>query len=459
MPRTLKRFAEKVVQNHGSVFAVGGSVRDEIIGYPPKDIDVVVFGIGYREICDILDAMSAKFDTVGKSFGVIKANLAEGTVDTVDIALPRKEHSTGIGHKEFTVKFGSDISMKDDARRRDFTVNAIYKDVLTGEIEDPLGGNCDLQHRILRVTSEDSFLDDPLRILRGVQFCARFGLVPDGVTLESMHSHAEGLRTISPERVALELRKLLVKAEKPSVGFRLMAAIGALEIVLPCLEALRAIEQPAKFHDADAFGHTLRVIDAVRPDLNMRVAAMCHDLGKVSTKEVDATGRITFHGHEAESSRIADQVIDALKLVTLQGFDKGRVLRLVENHMFSNDDKVSNRSIRRLVRKVGGVDAFHDLIQLRIADKIGGACPHTIYKHVEFLHRAVEIINETPAFAIRDLAIDGNDVMRIMNLRPGAAVGSVLKALFGAVENDEIENSRPALLAELENMQQELNKF
>jgi len=447
MLKSLKFFAEHINARMGRVYAVGGSVRDEILGYAPKDIDVVVFCVGYQEICNILKDMHVSFDTVGKSFGVIKAKLSEGTID---IALPRKERSTGVGHKDFEVEFGSSVTMEEDAARRDFTINAIYKNVLTGELVDPLDGVFDCARRVLRVTSREAFEDDPLRILRGIQFCARFGMRVDRhFTLGAMTEHSTLLRSVSPERVAMELRKLLVKAEKPSVGLQLMDEVGALEIVLPELWALKAIAQPAKFHNADAFHHTLRVVDAVRPDINMRVAALFHDLGKVGTKEIDSDGRITFHGHEAESARIGAQVIDALKLVTLEGFDKDKVLVLVKNHMFSNADKVSTRAVRRLVRKLGGPDMFHDLIQLRIADKIGGACPHTIYEHVEFLRKSLTIINETPAFSIGDLAVNGNDIMEVLALSSGPEVGVVLRALFEEVENDELENDREVLLERL----------
>lgn len=445
---TIKEFVDVIDRCGGSVFAVGGSVRDEFLGLAPKDLDVVVLRVPPEVIEDILAHLPVKFDTVGKSFGVIKARFSDA--GEVDIALPRREVSTGLGHKDFSVECAPEIPLEEDARRRDFKINAIYKDLKTGEIVDPLFGARafdpdSMFFRQLEVTSETAFLEDPLRILRGVQFCARFGMVFSYRTTLLIRDALAGLDSISPERVSLELEKLLVKAPKPSVGLQIMADLGVLRHVIPELVPLFTIKQPAKHHNADAFTHTIRVVDGVRPNLNMRFAALFHDLGKATTF-ANEDGRITFHGHEGESARIADEVIDRLKLFTLEGFDREKVIRLVKNHMFSNNDKVTKRAIRRLIRKVGGPADFHDLIQLRVADKLGGANPHTIWVHLEFLRRAMEIFNEQPAMSVRDLAISGRDLIE-MGVPEGPRIGNILRALFERVE-EGTPNEFPVLTCE-----------
>ena len=454
MPCTIEKFAARIAALHnGEVFTVGGTVRDELLRIKPKDIDLVVTGVAFCSIEAVLKSLNVKHDLVGKSFGVIKAKMN----GEIDIALPRKEISTGPGHKDFSVIADPNVSIEEDALRRDFTFNAMYKNVLTGELIDPLNGSADLKMRILRVTSPKAFAEDPLRILRAVQFCARFDLrVDSGMTMTTMVENAPKLKHISPERVALELEKLLVKSSHPSVGLKIMASSGVLKEVLPEVAALCNIEQPAKFHNADAFDHTCRVVDAVRPELNMRFSALFHDLGKKTTREINK-GRITFHGHESESARLSEIVIDRLKLFSLENFDRETVVSLVKNHMFSSNDKVNKPAIRRLIRKVGGVDRFQDLMQLRIADKIGGAHPETIFVHLEFMRRALDIARETPALAVTDLAINGRDVMELLNISPGPRVGVILRALFVLVENDELPNEKAPLLAYVKKFQEDIS--
>ena len=443
---TIKDFVDTIDAVGGSVFAVGGSVRDEFLGIKPKDLDVVVFQVPIEVIEDILRKMQVKFSIVGKAFGVIKARFSDA--GEVDIALPRRESSTGPGHKDFTVECAPDIPLEEDAKRRDFTINAMYRNLKTGELVDPLMGQSAFKknrffYNQLRPTSPTSFLEDPLRILRGVQFAARFGMEFNALTRDQIREALPLLASISEERIALELEKLLVKAHKPSVGLQIMADMGIMKHVLPELVPLYTIDQPAKHHNANAFLHTLRVVDAVRPEINMRFAALFHDLGKATTFNRDEDGRITFHGHEGESFRIANEIIDRLKLFTREGFDREKVGRLIKNHMFSNGDKVTKRAIRRLIRKAGGPEDFQDLIQLRVADKIGGANPQTIWRHLEFLRRAMEIFNEQPAMSVTDLNISGRDLIA-MGVPEGPRIGSIMRDLFSQVEGG-LENTFPVL--------------
>lgn len=432
---TLKEFASKI---GNKAWFVGGCVRDKILGKRPKDFDIVV-ECSEEVLFNTLKEMGIPHDTVGKSFGVTKAKFSDCTVD---IALPRSDRSTGVGHKDFEVTLG--VTLEEDAKRRDFTMNAIFENVVTGEIRDPLQGKDDIEKKLLSTTSKNSFVEDPLRMLRAVQFAARFELRVDPYTAKDMKDNAKLINSVSAERSAIELAKLLL-ADRPSIGLNIMVHTGLAGHILPELVELYTVKQPAKFHDANAFDHTLRVVDAVRPDLNMRLAALFHDLGKATTFKSE-NGNITFHGHEGEGVKMAETIIDRLKLFTLEGFDKEMILILIGNHMFSMEDKVTVPAIRRLVRRLGGIDRFHDLIQLRVADKIGGANVRTTWKHLEFLRRVLTVHMATPAPSLKDLAVDGNDVMQALGIKPGKRVGDILKKLFEMVEDDLIENDKDTLL-------------
>lgn len=447
---TLLNFAKRVKAAGGTCWYVGGCVRDKIIGLTPKDIDIVVENLSISTLL-LLDVLKAPYEEVGVSFGVIKAKFSfPDGVKTVDISVPRKEVSTGDGHKDFDITTNN-VTLLEDAKRRDFTMNAIYENVLTGEIYDPINGRKHLLDGYLEVTSRDSFKDDPLRMLRAVQFVSRFDLVCAENVRDCLTVCAPLVTAVSPERVAIELKKLLL-SDQPQAGLNLMNNTGLLRVVIPELDALVGMEQPGKFHNADAFQHTLRVVQSVRPDINMRFAALFHDLGKAKTKGINPDGQISFHGHESVGVDLANQVIDRLKLFTLQWFDREMVCILIGNHMFGMSDKNSPSALRRLVRKVGGIERMHDLVQLRIADKLGGAYPNTIWKHLEFFRKVMDAVHEVPAASVKDLKVDGNDVMNILNIDAGPRVGQILKSLFELVENGEINNDNE----ELSNKIQEL---
>lgn len=425
---------------NAKTFFVGGCVRDALIERTPKDLDVVICHVPVDDLIKELADQHIKSDLVGKSFGVIKAKFEEGVID---IALPRRERSTGDGHRAFEVQSDPEISIEEDAARRDFTINAIYSNVLTAALEDPLGGITDLENKLLRATSSQSFEEDPLRVLRAIQFCARFGLTLEKQTKEDLCAAIPKLDTVSSERIALELNKLML-AEEPSIGLNIALKTGVLGRILPQLSVLNTVDQPAKWHDCNAFVHTLRVVDHVRPETNIRFAALFHDLGKATTK-IFHEGRIAFHGHEDESAKIAETIIDRLALTCIEGFKKEHVLLLVKKHMYDRHHTTAS-AIRRLVRTVGGLDAFHDLAQLKCADVLGGGHPHKVGNQLEYLKLVLEVMARTTAKTTRDLAVNGHDLMETFDLKPGPKIGEVLTSLFEATEEDLVANEKAALL-------------
>ncbi len=434
----------------GRVYEVGGAVRDRMLGRESKDADLLVTGVPVERMKEILQRFGA-VHAVGMSFGVLKFQPRGASGEPVDVALPRLERSTGPGHRDFDVHFDHNLPVEADLGRRDFTVNAIAVETRTGEVVDPLGGRVDLEARRLRMVFPRAFEEDPLRILRGIQFAARFALRVEPETLAAMKRDAERVATVSSERIVQELKKLLL-APKPSVGFYLMREVDVLKFVVPELLPLVGVTQPGKKNVGDAFDHTMRVIDAARVDsalehpgdLGLLLAALFHDVGKATTRAVDPkSGRITFHGHQFVSKRLTRRRLDELKVSQI-GIDPNEVLTLVENHMFDIGPNYSDKALRRFAKKIGPERVFKQ-IDLRIADNRGGAHPTNIHKHVALRKRLREELEKKPPFGLKDLAIDGNDLLKA-GYKPGPGLGAKLKELLELVLDDPSLNTRDELM-------------
>jgi tRNA nucleotidyltransferase (CCA-adding enzyme) len=295
---------------------------------------------------------------LGQAFPVYK-------LGDIDVALPRRESKTGRGHKGFTVEGDPSMPFEDAARRRDFTINAIGWDPLTDEYLDPFHGRDDLQRRILRVVDPNTFADDSLRVLRALQFAARFELTIDPDTARICSSIA--LDDLPAERIWGEFEKLLRQAQRPSIGFALARELGVIHQILPEMEPLYDTPQDAEWHpEGDVWIHTLMVIDKARElngDLDrprlaaIMLGAVCHDLGKpVTTAVID--GRVKSPNHEAMGVEPSTKILDRLNVNTLDGFDvRAQVIGLVTEHLrpmafFKARDTVTDGAFRRLAQKV-----------------------------------------------------------------------------------------------------------
>jgi putative nucleotidyltransferase with HDIG domain len=320
-----------------------------------------------------------------------------------------------------------------------------------GKLIDPFNGETDLKNRLLRMVFDRAFEDDPLRLLRGVQFAARFQLAVEPATFEAMKKNAEMIRSVSPERVSEEIRKLL-SAEKPSAGFILMRDTGLLQPLFPEIAENVGVEQGNKAHRDDVFLHTMKVLDASRKDdaipfagdLELMLAALFHDVGKARTQRFDPEkNRMTFYGHQTLSRRMAKKRMNALKMTVL-GVDPENVAHLVEHHMFQTKAHFNDRSIRRFINKVGP-DHILKLVDLRIADNRGGKYPEGI-KGVLRLRRKIqdELDRKTP-FGAKDLAIRGTDLIE-MGIPESPEIGRILKELVEYVVDDPELNTKEALL-------------
>lgn len=349
--------ARAVHDRAGRALVVGGFVRDRLLGRASKDLDLEVFGIDEQALRALLETFG-RVEPVGQAFPVYK-------VGAIDVALPRRESKIGRGHKAFAVVGDPRMSFEEAARRRDFTINAIGWDPLTDEYLDPFHGRADLDRRMLRIVDRRSFADDSLRVLRAVQFAARFELRPDEDTLAICRTIA--LDDLPAERIWGEIEKLLLQAERPSRGFALAREIGVVRQIFPEIEPLYDCPQEPEWHpEGDVWTHTLMVIDEARrrnADLDrarlatVLLGALCHDLGKPETTAV-IDGRIRSMGHEEAGVGPTIAILDRLNVQTLDGFDvRTQVLGLVAHHLkpgafYNARDEVTDGAFRRLAQKV-----------------------------------------------------------------------------------------------------------
>ena len=355
------RLAEAIRAAGGRGLVVGGWVRDRLRGESSRELDVEVFGLSQDRLIAVLAGLG-RVEAVGQSFPVFK--LAGLSSADIDVALPRRESKRGRGHKAFDVQGDPGMSFPEAARRRDFTVNAIAWDPLTGAYEDPFEGQADLKRHLLRAVDPSTFGDDSLRVLRAVQFAARFEFRLDDATIELCRTIP--LDDLPAERVWGEVEKLLLRAARPSIGLALALDLGVVAALLPELLPLVGCEQEPEWHpEGDVWVHTLMVVDqavAQSRDLDrpqrtaVMLGAVCHDLGKPATTAF-IDGRIRSPDHEQAGVEPSLRLLDRLNVHSIGGYDvRGQVVGLVAHHlkpgMFHKAGNVGDGAFRRLALKV-----------------------------------------------------------------------------------------------------------
>jgi tRNA nucleotidyltransferase (CCA-adding enzyme) len=422
------------------LYLVGGTVRELLRGTGAGSIDedYLAAGIEYDDLVSRLERFGS-VNLVGKSFGVIK--FTPPSRRTVDVSLPRTEFSTGTAHRDFSVKFDPHLPVEKDLERRDFTINSMALHLGTHALVDPLGGRSDLARKLLKANRRDSFLEDPLRILRGVQLMARLGFAVEEETRADMRKHAALLGSVSAERVRDELHKMLELAGEPSRGFVLMHEEGILPFVLPELDATFGEEQN-EFHPDDVFMHSLKSCDRARPELHLRWSALLHDIGKKEMKRV-VDGRTVFYRHEEASARDADAILERLRCTRDL---RRKVVSLIEHHMFNITDEWSDAAVRRFIVRAGR-ENLEDLLALREADGLSRGDTSVIAQNAAIRRRFERVLASEAAFKMKDLAIGGADIMEALGIGEGPEVGGILKRLFEAVLENPEENTRERLLA------------
>lgn len=423
----LLRLAESIRDAGGRALVVGGWVRDRLLGRDSKDIDIEVFGLPADKLRTLLKSLG-RVETVGESFQVFK-------LGEIDVSLPRRESKAGRGHRGFEVTGDPTMTIAEAARRRDFTINAIAWDPLTDEYLDPFDGRGDLERKLLRVVDSATFGDDSLRVLRAIQFAARFGFALDDGTRELCR--AIRLDDLPAERIWVEVEKLLF-APRPSVGFTLALELGVIDRLFPELRALVGCHQEPDWHpEGDVWVHTLQVIDQARTRVDdllrperiaVMLGAVCHDLGKpVTTAFVD--GRIRSIDHEAQGVWPATAFLDRINVRSIDGYDvRKQVLGMVAYHLnpgmwFKVRGEVGDGAFRRLAQKVD----LELLARLAKSDCLGREPGHFNCDAMDwFLERARSLgVEHRPPGPI----LLGRHLLEL-GVKPGPRMGEILKAVY-----------------------------
>lgn len=420
-----------MLENAGfAAYAVGGCVRDSLLGLTPHDFD----------LCTA--ATPEQVRQVFSDYRLVLAGEKHGTVTVVigsqlvEITTFRLEGGYQDNRHPDWVKFVPTV--EEDLSRRDFTVNAMAYSPTRG-FADPFGGRDDLAKNILRAvgTPEVRFAEDSLRILRGLRFSVRYGLIPETATWEAMVSLAYLMENLARERVFDELCKLL-----PLVNARQLQAFApVLCPVLPEIAPMLDFPQHNRHHAYDLMEHTARVVEAVPPRLPLRWAALLHDTGKPETCVMDGNGEGHYHGHAQVSARIADGLLLRLKASTAL---RRQVTDLISRHMTPLEP--DKHLLRRRLGKYG-IQETLELLELQKADYFATGTKPAPGPFPEISRLIQETLDEAACFSIRDLAVNGTDLLAL-GFAPGPRLGDCLARLLRLVQEDAIPNEKASLLQE-----------
>ena len=433
--QTARELSSSIESEGGNLLIVGGSVRDLLWGFSPDELDFEVRGLSLDQVKSVL-GKKFRWDEVGKAFGVLRIKGMP-----VEIALPRTEIKSGSGHKGFSVEMDPNLPFEKAVQRRDFTINAMGLDPVSGKLLDPCGGSKDLKQRILRHVSP-AFKEDSLRVLRGMQFIARFNLIPADETIEI--SKSMEMSDLPPERIFEEWKKLMLKGKNFTGGLEFLKKTGWLRF-FPELEALDGCPQEPEWHpEGDVWVHTLHCLDAFArertgdgwEDLVVGFGVLCHDLGKPLTTHVAEDGRIRSPMHEPKGEKPTRSFLSRL---TNQVDLHEEVVPLVRRHLTPRifyQDQAGDGAIRRLARKVKRIDR---LVRVASADIAGRPPRQDDFPEGPWLLKRAEELKvkdsePKPIILGRHLIERG--------LQPGPEFGPILEQCFEA-QLDGVFESEP----------------
>jgi len=428
------------------LYEVGGSLRDELLGRAPKDVDFLVRGHDVEELLTLCRryGKADELRVAGRLVGV-RFWPSWGPRAGIEVVPPRRETPiaagepgfTGNPHTDFRIEPDPELPVRDDLERRDFTVNAMARDVRTGEWIDPFGGRDDLRARVLRAVHATAFRDDPLRILRGVARCSIDGLQPDAGTRELMTAAVPRIAELSVERVREELERTLAGFGAAD-ALRLARDVGALDAAVPEWAACIGVDQHSATQAYSLDEHILHVLDAAVHEhaaREPRLAAFWHDVGKPVAA-----------GERPHAEAGANITRAALRRLTYDNDTVATVTNLVREHSYNEDREPSPHAARRFLARVGREHA-RDLLALRRWDRIGRGvpiAPAQVARREHFEHLVEQEWDQPVALA--DLAVRGDDLMAT-GVAEGPAVGETLRRLLAAVVDEPSLNQRETLLA------------
>ena len=428
------------------VWAVGGFVRDKLLGISGKDIDFVVEGDGPAFAKKVAEEMGSGQVVVFEKFHTAMVNIHNFQLEFVGARSERYEEHSRKPHV-------SSGDLNTDLTRRDFTINAMAYGLNKenfGKIIDPFDGKKDLENKIIRtpLDPEVTFKDDPLRILRAIRFATRFEFIIEERTFEALKKVGHRLEIISQERITTELFHIL-KSNKPSIGFYLMDEADILQYVFPEFVDMKGVEQREGFHHKDVFEHTLKVVDnvaSVSDKIELRFAALVHDIAKPKTKLfVPGTGW-TFHGHDEIGARMLNYICKRMRISNSILNYAQKLVRLHLRPIHLSDENVTDSAIRRLLVQAG--DDLNDLLILCRADITSGN-PDRVRQHLEnfdLVTKRLQEVEEKDKMRSFQSPIRGDEIMEVCNIKPGPMVGTLKKIIEEAILDGEIANDHDAAL-------------
>lgn len=441
-PQALSALGRLRADGHQAYF-VGGAVRDLLLGRGGTELLDVATDRRPEEVM----ALFPRVEPIGLAHGTVLV-MFEGL--GFECTTFRREGGYADARHPDDVEFTADL--RADLARRDFTVNALAYDPLSGVLVDPHGGLDDLERRQLRAVGEPlaRFREDALRPVRAARFVATLEFDLEPATRAALGGVVDRARLVAPERVRVELLKLMA-ARRPSAGLELLREAGLLELWMPELTRCHAVPQN-RWHAYDVYTHALETCDhAPSEKAAVRWAALLHDIGKPDTR-VERKGEGTFYGHERVGAELAGRLLERLRF---PGAQREAIVHLVREHMFDYRAEWSDAAVRRWVRRVGE-DAVADLFDLRIADLLGNGLKTGFPAQLDPLRRRIgRVLAESSALRVGDLAVDGRDVMEALGIGPGPAVGVVLEALLEEVLERPDRNDRGRLLERLAGLRAE----
>jgi len=452
VPDKVIDLAKAVRAAGGRALLVGGCVRDPLLGIQPKDWDLEVYGLEPATLRAILDRFGS-VNVVGEAFTVYKIG------SDLDVSLPRRERKSGRGHRAFVIDGDPTMSVEEATLRRDFTVNAILQDPLTDELIDPFHGSGDLKAGVLRAVSSDTFGEDSLRVLRAAQFAARFQFQIDEATVALCRQI--DLSDLPPERIWGEIEKLLLLAERPSLGFQWLQKLTALERLFPEIASLIDVPQDPEWHpEGDVYIHTLLTIDRAHElieglsyprRVTVMLAAVAHDFGKPPTTAF-LEGRWRSRGHEEAGVGPTESFLNRLNVHTIEGYDvRSQVIALVREHLkpgefYKKQDEVGDGAFRRLARKC----ELDLLYRVASADSLGRNAewvPREKWYDAEaqewFIARAKEL--EVAQSAPNPILL-GRHLLEL-GVQPGPAMGELTRAVYEMQLDGRVTNLEEAIEA------------
>lgn len=437
IPKSVLQVYEKLEENGFEVFIVGGSVRDLLLKRPIKDWDITTNATPEQITKIFTDSFyDNQFGTVGIPSEInSKSTVIEVTTYRSDGEYKDKRHPE-------SVTWGR--SIEEDLKRRDFTINAIAMKK-NGELIDPFNGKDDLEKKIIKAVGDANlrFKEDALRLLRAIRIATELNFLIDEETKNKILEDYALIKNVSWERIKNELFRILASINAYD-GIMLLHELKLLEIILPELIEGIGVSQkrPGRHHTEDVFTHNLLSLKfCPSNDPVVKFATLIHDAGKPRVEKKDEEGLVIFHNHEVVGAKMAIEICNRFKFSKKE---KDKVVNLIRWHMFSVNENQTDSAIRRFIRKVG-VENVKDMMDLRVGDRLGGGTQTAESWRLKLFKKKIEEQLKPAPFSINDLAIDGNDIIKILNSKPGPLIGTILQQLFEEVDNDLSKNNKEYL--------------